>query len=207
MLVLMVGYTSNFNDSYDFSQLKKGQDDVKFGPYEWTVLDIKKGKALLMTNEIVETIKYQEESHSIDWIGSHLRWYLNWKFINQQFGEQEQNRMVDIFNKTPDNPWTGASGGGDSKDKLFTLSVEEALLYFGDSGVLSDLNSDQTYVIDDQYNENRMGTYKNENMGWWLRSPGKTAKFTTVVTKDGSIREASVNETYGLRLFTWVKMR
>ena len=105
---------------------------------------------------------------------------------------------------TNDNARFGTSGGASTTDKVFLLSIEEVIRYFGDSGQIQNKCSKDTRpfdeCIDDQYNKARIaqdhfvgGIYEwwrdgSKNSAWWLRSPGGHGTCTAYVDFDGEIR-------------------
>ena len=87
------------------------------------------------------------------------------------------------------------------------LSVEEAVKYFGDSGQLSGGQQEHHYNVDDKFNRDRIAQYDDENIWWWLRSPGNSSKFAAVVTHKGIIEVGGyfVQTEFGIRPVIWVK--
>jgi len=78
-------------------------DIITFGDYDWRVLDVKDGKALIITEDIIEKRRF--DSSSKKWDSCVLKEYLNNEFINK-------------FNKAQIN--------GD----IFLLSIDEVNKYF-----------------------------------------------------------------------------
>ncbi|MDR0223211.1 MAG: DUF6273 domain-containing protein, partial [Oscillospiraceae bacterium] len=141
--------------------VKKGST-IKFGEYDWRVLDVKDGKALILTDTVIEKRAYSDQSAT--WETCDLCAYLNGEFYNS-FGKSDKARVVKTKVKNKDNPWYGTSGGKDTEDYIFLLSLEEVVKYFGDSGQLSDRPSG-AYFIRDDYDRARMVSPWS---GWWLR--------------------------------------
>lgn len=193
----------------DLSKLTLGQEDVSFGKYTWTVLDIKDDRALLITNEVVEKAPFNNEYKSIDWSGSDLRKYLNDKFLNENFTEEEIEKIIEVMNTTPDNPWAGTSGGGNTLDRIFLLSIEEVVKYYGDSGQLESGNPNNELHIEDEFNEARIAKSDGSKLWWWLRSPGHTSKFAAAITHSGRLEVGGyfVQEEFGIRPVLWVDMK
>ncbi|MDR0197277.1 MAG: DUF6273 domain-containing protein, partial [Oscillospiraceae bacterium] len=131
---------------------KKG-DIIKFGGYDWRVLDVKDGKALIITDKIIETRAYNEKFTDVTWEICDLRAYLNGEFYNS-FGKSDKARVVKTKISNKDNRQFGAPGGKDTDDYIFLLSIDEAKEYFSDfaAGVAYDS--------------------KGNLHLWWLRSPG-----------------------------------
>ena len=210
--------SSSSTKSTGLSRLKVGQEDVKFGNFTWKVLDIKDDKALLITNEIIEKGAFNDVYEAIDWGGSSLRKYLNDPFLRENFTEDEQGKIVQVMNTTPDNAWFYTSGGGDTLDKIFLLSLEEVVEYFGDSGQLENTNPNtdnhaedeySEYNINDEYNTERIAWYDDGTAAWWwLRSMGHTSKFAAAVTHSGRLEVGGyfVQEELGVRPVIWVQM-
>jgi hypothetical protein len=210
--------TKSKDKSTDLSKLEVGQEDVTFGNYTWKVLEIKDDTALLITNEIVDTGSFNDEYEAIDWSGSSLRKYLNDPFLRENFTEDEQGKIVQVMNTTPDNAWFYTSGGGNTLDRIFLLSIEEVLKYFGDSGQLESKNPDSgdhvedeysEYNIDDEYNTERIARSDGTAAWWWLRSMGHTSKFAGAVTHSGRLEVGGyfVQEEFGIRPAIWVQMK
>jgi hypothetical protein len=180
--------------------LPSPNDLMKFGDYKWRVLEVSDGKALLLSEYVLEQRAYFSVADgewdylenvaalATTWADCDLRAYLNGEFL-ESFQAEDRARIVPTRLSNQDNPWYGTPGGADTDDFIFLLSIEEALRYFGDSG---DLASRRAWTIDesllefvvdnengsylsDQYNEARKA-YSNPTSSisydWWLRSPG-----------------------------------
>jgi len=96
------------------TQILPGANPVKLGVYEWRVLEVKDGKALLITENIIELRKYHSTNTSITWETCDLRKYLNGEFYNNTFSEEEKKQIAEITVKNDDNPKRGTPGGNDT---------------------------------------------------------------------------------------------
>jgi hypothetical protein len=171
------------------------------------VLDIREDRALIITEDIIEKRAYHYEFVYVErdeapaeatWETCDLRKYLNSEFLDKF----DSSKIVPTTNINPDNPWYGTNGGNPATDKIFLLSLDEVVEYFGDSGDLKSrkgwywehftkrkkLLKDGHYVlepkgnhgwaeckgffINDQYNSVRIAKFENAPFRWWLRSPG-----------------------------------
>jgi len=158
---------------------------VNFGGYNWLVLEIRDESMLLLSENAVELGKYHDVFEDTTWADSAVRKYLNNSFYNS-FNPDEQARILEtkVFNHN--NPWFGTSGGESTVDKIFLLSIEEALRYFGDSGQLR--NPAKKFFIDDNLNGARKAMYIGDKpTRWFLRTPGSSPDFVSVVTIEGKI--------------------
>ena len=113
-----------------FGNLSAG-DEVLFGSYEqdnnaatddepiiWTVLDIKDGKALLLSKYNLDCQPYNDSSELVSWDKSTLRYWMNCDFRKKAFNTEEDNWI--LMTETED----------DCADKVFALSVSDIQRYF-----------------------------------------------------------------------------
>jgi len=131
-------------------------EKIKFGPFNWLVLERRGDTALIITEGIVYRGPYysgkKSSSENASFVGatweiSDLRKYLNGKFL-EQFSPADVARIVEVTNQNPDNPWFNETamaisapgaivrapkGGNPTNDKVFCLSIDEVCRYFGDS--------------------------------------------------------------------------
>ena len=68
----------------DFGKLTTGQKNIRFGSFTWEVLDVQEDKALLITEDVIDQISFNDAQRSIDWSGSDVRHYLNNKFLKHR---------------------------------------------------------------------------------------------------------------------------
>lgn len=165
---------------------------ISFGGYHWRVLDVKNNAALIITENIVEQRAYHNAYTDITWADCSLRAYLNNEFYHR-FTAAEQSRIIPVLNQNPDNQWYGSKGGADTTDRIFLLSVEEAVCrYFGDSSSkLYHPGKNQRYWFQrkDDNNSRRAARLEGRNgkAWWWLRSPGRVSVKSVYIHGDGNI--------------------
>ena len=68
-------------------------DLVEFGKYQWQILDLQDGKALLVSERILEHRPYHDAYIDITWAESSMRKYLNSDFYDQ-FSTEEKERIL-----------------------------------------------------------------------------------------------------------------
>ena len=165
-------------------------ETMHFGGYNWRVLDIQDGKALIITEQIIEQHAFHDAYEEATWASCSLRRYLNNEFYNG-FAAAERARIVPVVNKNAGNQWYGSQGGEDTQDNIFLLSVEEAVcLYFGDSSRnLENRSAKQRYWFQkkDENNDKRRATLEGYVWWWWLRSPGRDNRRAAYIHGDGNI--------------------
>ena len=128
-------------------------DVITFGDYEWLVLDVQNDKVLIITKDVVDIRTYYNGFDDTCWEASDLRAYLNGGFY-EEFSAASKRRIIETEINTPNNPWFDTDGGVDTFDRIFLLSLQEVVEYFGDSGS-KDTWDGSAYLISDEYNANR----------------------------------------------------
>ena len=103
---------------------------IKMGGLNWRVLDVQDGKALVISELILDCMPFQKDSYSSAWADSTLREYLNGDFYNKTFSSAEKKRIVSTELVNNINPEYSSNFGTDTKDKVFLLSAEEVGRYF-----------------------------------------------------------------------------
>ena len=201
----------------------KQGDLVIFGEFVWLVLDVRDGKALLLSEEIIERRPFHpqvdvgEVSIAI-WADSDMRDYLNSTFFNT-FSDEEKASIAETTLINDENQWYDWWGGSvypdvitDSTiDMIFLLSVEEIVSLFGDSGQLTrGPLHDSDYYIDDQFNEARIALDSDGKASWWyLRTPGASTRYAISVDYDGRVimQGSSIDhDNGGVRPALWMTL-
>ncbi|MCL2693718.1 MAG: DUF6273 domain-containing protein [Oscillospiraceae bacterium] len=156
---------------------------IQFGGYDWRVLDVQDGRALLLSDKVLEERPYNDTKTNITWAESDIRAYLNGAFFNS-FNEADKARIAQTTVINDDNPWFGTPPGGeDTDDYIFLLSLDELVLYFGDADELAkpEDEREEWWGFDGVHADKRMVRCivnscwcNSETYGhwWWLRSPG-----------------------------------
>ena len=124
---------------------------------------------------------FRSDIESVTWAECTLRKWLNGKFYDTAFNEEEKGLIALTKVKNADNPEYGTEGGEDTEDHVFLLSLEEAERYFEDD---EDRRAFPTeYAI-------AKHAYVNSGLGtvwWWLRSPGINSDYAAGVYSAGSL--------------------
>jgi hypothetical protein len=161
-------------------------DIITFGNYRWRVLDIKEGKTLVITEEIIELRWYHSAFVDISWAECELRHYLNNEFHNT-FNPHEKERIIVVTNLNSNNPWFKTKGGIETTDRIFLLSLDEVCEYFGDSKGKLLTKGRQKWLIDDDNNRKRQAKYGSQYHWWRLRSPGYYGRTSASVNANGNV--------------------
>ena len=177
---------------------------IPFGGYDWRVLEVQDGRALILSNRVIEKRAYHGVYMSITWAQSNLRNYLNSSFYNS-FSAEDRALIAETKTVNNDNSWFGTNGGSDTNDKIFLLSIEEVVKYFGDSGQLMNKNPNSENWIDDQHNPSR----QEVDFSWWLRSPGNDSNYAAFINVSGRIivyGNVVTDIKIGVRPALWINM-
>ncbi|MCL2020402.1 MAG: DUF6273 domain-containing protein [Oscillospiraceae bacterium] len=164
-------------------------DVIEFGGYDWQVLDVQDGKALILSVQVLASQPYHADGGDITWENSSIRGYLNGEFLNS-LSESDRTRIAETSVINNDNPNYGTSGGNNTTDEIFLLSISEVESFFTDSSSRIALNAD------------------GEVVWWWLRSPGNFRHNAVFVFNNGNIDLDGYNVSYdlGVRPALWLKL-
>ena len=174
-------------------------DTVKFGSYEqdnntsngkevieWIVLAKEGDKALVISDKALDCKPYNEEYEDATWENCTLRKWLNSTFLNNAFTSEEQALILTTNVVNDDNPNYGTSGGNNTQDKIFLLSIDEANKYFSKNDRIC---APTDYAI--AHGAWTSDSYKTSSgeasCWWWLRSPGYNQDGAAYVLDDGSV--------------------
>ena len=155
--------TSSGNEEILLDEAEAG-DLVSFGNHVWYVLDRDETqiKMIMFQAEKYEEFRhtpYHERQEAVTWETCSLRQWLNGTFLENDFTQEEREKILMVEVKNTPNSVYGTSGGADTRDKVFLLSMDEV----------------------EQYNE----ILKHIKMNIWLRTPGKTSDTAEFMSSTG----------------------
>ena len=184
-------------------------DIIEFGGHEWRVLELRDGRALLLSEYLPESRSYHETGENATWADSNLRQYLNEQFY-EGFAETEREWIHDTLLTNNSNPWYGTSGGQHTTDKVFILSLEEVVEYMGDSGQVQNKShpNNEEWGVEDEYSDGRIAHKADgATSWWWLRSPGADPSCAVGVDPSGRLNIHGTDagwEEGGIRPALWL---
>lgn len=194
-----IGSTVFFGHYEQDNNTENGMEEI-----EWIVLDTREDKSLLLSKKVLskETFNYYSTNKYSYWDNSTLRTWLNDKFINTAFNEEETSAI--LMTEVDNSKQQGFQEYRDSylhydstTDRMFLLSYYEAFkLYFKNDS------------------ERKAGSE------WWLRSPGKESdsslgeKEIAYVTFSGGLSSQYGGDSYsrsdygksGVRPAFWIDL-
>ena len=182
---------------------------IELAGIQWRVLDSYENYVLIVSEYVLFQRPFHGNLTRVTWEQSDIRAYLNDEFL-EIFSDEELNMIALNYVVTNDNPWFAVPGGYSTYDKVFLLSLEEAVKYFGDSGRLDDQHhpENETNVVDDEYSEARITVDVETGLErwWWFRSPGVSQR-AAIVSVCGRLGIGGVDVTNaqgGLRPAMWI---
>lgn len=207
----------------------KAGDIVTFGSYpqsssgasapiEWIVLDVRDGKALLLSRYILDAARYHGEYRNVTWAECDLRRWLNEEFLNAAFGGVK-DRLAPSLSTADKTPELDSAGdpGADVTDKVFLLSALDVInpAY----GFREDLNygtqcpirmaRPTEYAVSRGVEPASAGPDEG-NAEWWLRSTGANGgKNAVYIYFDSFVCTYGgyVIHNYGVRPSVWVTLK
>ena len=203
-LIALDGYkdsaekANSIYDKYKVEKLKlaKVGDYVFFGAYEqdnntengkedieWLVLEVKDGKALVISKYALDCKHYNTSYTDVTWETCTLRKWLNNDFLGAAFSADEKAMIPTVTVSADKNPDYSTNPGNTTQDQVFLLSIPEANKYF---------NSDSARQCEPTDYAVANGAYvdsDNGNCWWWLRSPGYGQDDAADVDCDGDVYE------------------
>ena len=203
MSVFLLYYLSGGWGCGSYNGVKVG-DHIYFGSYpqtadgtvqpiEWRVIEIKHGKALMISEHLLDCRKYNETDEDVTWETCTLRKWLNDDYYNTAFSEDEQKKIVVSRNRNPDNSLYGTEGGSNTDDHVFLLSYDRARKDFSDKNMLQDgykIYPDLMAKPTAYAANNAAHDREDQNWGtgrWWLRSPGSYSDYASIVEETGLV--------------------
>ena len=222
-LVALDGYkdsadkANSIYDQYKVEKLKvaKAGGYVFFGAYEqdnntangkedieWLVLEVKDGKALVISKYALDCKSYNTNYTDVTWEACTLRRWLNNDFINAAFSAEEKAIIPTVTVSSDKNPEYSTNPGNATQDQVFLLSITEANKYFGSDSARQCKSTD--YAVANGAWESDGG-----NCWWWLRSPGYNQGNAALVSSVGGVGEGGGDvslSNYAVRPALWIDL-
>ena len=171
-----VGSYVSFGSYEQDNNTSNGKEDI-----EWLVLEVKDGKALVISRYALDCKPYNTSFTDITWENCTLRKWLNNDFVNSAFSEEEKAMILAVTVPADKNLEYNTEPGNATQDRVFLLSITEANKYFR-SYSARQCEPTQYAVANGAYVNS-----DNDNCWWWLRSPGGYQTFAANVLSDGGV--------------------
>ena len=206
-----------------FDQDKNQQNGIE--PLEWQVLDMKDGKAMIISRYGLTVREYDTRVPFPTWAKSKVRAWLNNEFLNTAFTAEEQECIDVTHVVTPDNSvWVEyrkltnrkyevVADGTEVDDKLFLLSADEVLELCGLDTIQEQHESKEALEMMKAVATKRaeyegafvyrggVADFKLNGVGccWWmLRSPGHLSNHLAYVGAEGNLNSFHYTDVHHL---------
>lgn len=182
--------TDGWSGDYVYFGRYEQDNDLNNGdePILWRVLEVTDDNVLLLSEYGLECRNVMDTFKKYTWQTSSIRKFLNGDFLETAFTQKQANAIKKTTVKTPNNQVYGTSGGKNTSDKVFLLSVEEATNpAYGFYPVFESASQTRTLQVT-QYALKHDG-YKNVANGntcWWLRTMGINNYYASYIYTNGS---------------------
>ena len=200
-------------DVITFGHYEQDNDPADTEAIEWIVLDVKDGKALVLSKYCLTGRTYHPTHDAVTWETSDMRAWLNADFLQAAFTEQELGAIALTEVKAFPYPGTMSFAGNDTMDRVFLLDVREvnALLRMDEVR-----NAHATPYADEH---GASVSTVNGLCWWWLRTPGEDHTQVAYISNSsiaktvGQVRVGDVdnvntkhNVTGGVRPAMWIDL-
>ena len=173
-----------------------GQEEI-----EWTVLEVRDGRALLLSRYVLDARPQQEDRYAYtSWDGSLLRSWLNTVFFNKAFtGEQRAAVCVSrVSNKAEEISESAYYSDPDTVDRVFLLSWKDAFVRYFPAAADRRASPVPAAAC--------AGLNTVEGCcGWWLRS-NKSGDSFFAVGGSGDLQRIGATSKYGVRPALWLDL-
>jgi len=204
-------------------------------PVEWQVLEVKDGKAFVVSKYGLDYGQYHSEkcingniyhSSKVTWEICDLREWMNTEMYDSMFTAKEKESVVLSHVENPDNEKFKVEGGNDTEDYLYMLSIEEFTKFFGKSEDIDglvvggepwwDYCNEDGYTQPTDYsmaqgiwNGATTSDWNYPNCNYWLRSPAMDTNTVAYVESNGGCMDELSNYVTGrinIRPCMWVDL-
>lgn len=173
-------------DKLQFGQYPQGANG-EVEPLVWRVLAVKKGRALLITDKLIDAVPYNEKKVDVTWETCTLRKWMNNDFINKAFSNSQEAQIATVTNQNPGFGRKRKKGGNATQDRIFAISFDEAVKYFRDDNDRMAAVTGHT-IKQGGFGSDDFSLRNGDKTGWWwLRSPGVFNYSAKIVVDDGDI--------------------
>lgn len=209
-------------------------------PLYWRVIDKKDGKILILCDKLIDSFSFNynpnlSNLNQVTWENSSLREFLNNEFLDMMFTEEEKALVQTSINENKaaneklleqwgsfedqdgipysEQTYQVKEDDPDTEDKVFLLSYQEVLKYFGEPTEEYEGNGGYPYTImkanpkwkalvTKTVDENKIGYYEfDTRYGAWM-----TRTLSTALNEDGPLVTYITSEGEVFNYYTYTPM-
>ena len=187
--VVEEGAYINFGAYEQDNTTSNGKEDI-----EWLVLEVKDGKALVISKYALDRKEYNASCADVTWETCTLRKWLNNDFINAAFSAEEKAMIPTVTVSADKNPDYSTNPGNATQDQVFLLSITQVNRYLGDTRKCIPT----AYAVAE-------GS-ENSCSSWWLRSPGEDQNNATYCYHIIQSEGMTVHNRCDIRPALWIDL-
>ena len=192
---IKVGNYINFGVYEQDNKTSNGKEDV-----EWLVLEIKDGKALVISKYALDCKQYNTSNYNVTWETCTLREWLNNDFLNSAFSANEKAMIHTVTVPSDRTSDYYSNPGNATQDQVFLLSVWDVHEYFSSANAMQCKATDYAVANGAEVDDS------NGNCWWWLWTPEKDVAFYVDSSGHG-ISYRSVNYSgHAVRPALWIDL-
>lgn len=189
-----------------YPQTSNGKGGFNNDPIKWRVLSVNGDKVFLLADKVLDAGEYNQTKDEITWEYSTIRSWLNGYgsdanndgisyakhgFMDAAFSEKEKLAISDVELENEDNPDYDTNGGHTTIDKIFLLSITEAINpRYGFLEYYDDM--EQRESINTAYASVKTDVAIGHREFWWLRTPGDFVDYAAVIEPNGAIGSGGI---------------
>ncbi len=195
-------------DCIYFGKYYENEDSVKKSPILWRVLSVDGDHAFVMSDQVLDCLKYNDAEEEVTWENSTIRKWMNETFLSEAFSSEEQEAICNTNVKNENNSEYDTDGGKDTIDKVFLLSEKEVTTQA--YGFQTENKIDAAKIASKtDFADMRNHKTGSESLGtatWWLRSAGESQKTAMNVSSSLSKYGVMVNVKAGIRPVMYIDL-
>lgn len=187
---LKIGDTYLLGSYEQDNNIYNGQEAI-----EWTVLDIKDGKVLLLSEKALAFKPFNTSLESVTWDTCSLRQWLNNDFLQDAFSDIEQSIILTI--KEANESYSES----DSSTKIFLLKGAEVQKYLVEEKISCEPTT---------YAKTQTTVSISDGCKWWLRISGFSPTCAVKVNEDGFIDTKGTDvdsDSVAVRPALWLELK
>ena len=195
----VVGDVISFGYYEQDNEITNGKEEI-----EWQILDLRDGKALLISKNALDNQPFHSSSTSTSWESCSLRTWLNNTFLRKAFSMEKQELILPTRVSADQNPSFASEPGAETTDKIFLLSATEVEKYF-QSNFSRQCHPSDYAVAQGAYSSSPDGG----NCWWWLRTSGNNNVFASFVHSEGNVDlggRSVLQENIAVRPAMWLSV-
>lgn len=133
--IMEINDYKNLHISYDTSNMVEFGTDPSGNKIKWIVLEKEQDKVLLLSHHVIDCKCFNDDGTPCTWETCSLRKWLNNEFYNDAFSAEEKDKILTTYVNSNEyvNDICNYPVGNNTEDKIYCLSREESIKYFGNA--------------------------------------------------------------------------